>query len=1111
MSYSRFAVRCLLTGVVVLAGASAWASGSLNNGTVVPDGTNVWIGAASGGSMSNVANWRAESPKGYTVAELLKMHCVYDLRGLENGAVLVDDLTSGNTYPNERSGYPVNTYALVAGIIASGDPGDTWTITKKGGNGLYFCAPCAITVDGGNLVWDNYAGSMYPYKKPSKYGTGGFWFKTVPTFWESDGFVYAGTLGFTNGADTATYRWKLMNGGAKLAVAGTGISSIAQVYTPSSGLTSDPILEIYPGATLELSTGFNNWNSSYKFYGDVQGSGTLRVAGGATHYLCKNMAEAHAFTGTYQPYLGILSLGASASAPVGVNAASSFDVAGAGWAYLYANTTIAGLTGVGADGGLQYPDDATLTVDGGAATNVFSGRLKGGELVKKGANHTLVLTGENLHSGTKVEAGQLKVRRGFYRPGLRAYWNFDNDDDMGADVSADGIMGVALRNDWNFRPYLVADGVSGKAIHFGNGSEMAKGGLFFRARKEDLSRKSCLPRGSAAFTFSFWMRPTKGKCGNGTNFIHVDSAGSDLTVESGATSAGVNWGNGFYFGSPKYDEASGKSKGLSSLQNLCFYCGCSWTRGGAWNDAGDSKANAQKVAIAKFSNKDYLFDGKWHHVVGTYSNKVMRIFVDGVKMDERTRSADVNVAANPYIQFGNYSSDTAHTYQGDLDEIQWLAGAWSEDEVAAEYAARNPARNKCALLPQPIAHWTFDQQESDKGYKDVTGNGFDLTNVASNGTKYVESEAVTYPGDSSARGAAAKIVAKTSYLKLSKSMTSALPAGSSFTLSMRCGYPVNSTFFVFGDTSANANNVRLGDGGTPRMQSYYVGGSVALKLDDSGCYGSSSTQQQSAYCMNTLVYDAQSKTVRIYRDGVPLVVTNQTFALKAKELQWGRVGNNYFTNLRLDDMRVYAEALTGAQVAELARSMRHGAPSGEIADTSVMPADAVVEVAAGARFATDGANDFVLGQVKGQGEVNIRGGTTLRAADWSGFGGTVTGLGSLLLAEGDTLPTQPITANVIVSSPVLKLADAGKAEPLVKTTGRVVVPQTGTVTVSGAQSAVAIGGCRWAVAEGASFVLPENFAGWTVSPDVPSGKFKFKVVNNALYFVVSGGTTVILR
>ena len=516
---------CWLLGVALAAG-TALASGKF--GSIVPDGTNVWIGAVSGGSMSNAANWRAESPKGYTVEELFTLHCVYDLRGLANGAVVTNDLTAGSSYPNE-TGNNTKRFTLVAGILAAGEPGDVWTIQRVGGKGLYFCSPCSLDIEGGTLVWDdNGASDFYPYKVPHKYGSGKLLFKSVPYFWESVGYVYEGTLAFTNGVGTSTYRWQLYDG-AVLEIAG-GTSSIAQIGS-AAGVSAATRLSIQPGATLDLCTGFNNYGSWVKFYGDVTGEGTLRVAGGGRHYFVRDKVAALSFAGRYQPYLGDLVFG-TADNPLGLAPAASLDVAGSGWAFLYQDATVRALTGAGADGGVSWPAASTLTVDGGAGTNVYAGRLAGGTFVKKGADHTLVLTGETRHSGAiRVEAGTLAVRRGLARPGLRAYWNFEDADDLGADVSADGLMPVAVRKDPTFRPCQVADGVVGRAVHFGDGQDMKKGGLFVRARKEDLSAKACLPSGSQPFTFSFWMRPTKGKCGNGTNFLHVDSGNGAATSE----------------------------------------------------------------------------------------------------------------------------------------------------------------------------------------------------------------------------------------------------------------------------------------------------------------------------------------------------------------------------------------------------------------------------------------------------------------------------------------------------------------------------------------------------------------------------------------------------
>ena len=1092
---------------LVLAGSTVWASGTINSGKVVPDGTNVWIGAATGGSMADPANWRAESPSGYTVEDLFKKHCVYDLRGLADGAVLENDLTTGNTYPKEHSSYNSTVFNLVAGIIAGGSGDGTWTIKKTTGKGLFFTSPCYLDIASGNLVWDDSAGDLYPYKVPTKRGQGTFWFKTAPTFWESEGYVNEGTLGFTNGVDITTYRW-LVRAGAKIEVAPGGVSSVAQIRSVEAS-TPETQLRIRRDAILDLSTGFNNWGSGYKWYGDLVGEGTLRVTGGGVHYFSKKAVDTLSFTGTYQPVLGALQLG-TADAPIGVNPAASVDVGGAGWAYLYKDATVANLTGTGAEGGILYPAASTLTVDGGAATNVYSGRLAGGTFVKKGANHTLVLTGETRHSAkTKVEAGTLAVQRGFNRPNLRAYWSFDDASDMGRDDSPDGLMSTVVRKDPTYRPSLVDDGVSGKAVRFGDPASRANGGLFFRARKEDISQKSSLPRSSAPFTFSFWMRPRKGQCGSGTNFIHVDSGNGDATSERGEATMGVNWGSGFFFGSSKWDEDSGKSKSLGAFKNLAFYCGTGWTRGGAWNDAGDSKANAAKVAIAKFDDGNYLFDGNWHHIVGTYSNRVMRIFVDGVKKDERTRSGDLGVAANPYIQFGNYSSDTAHTYQGDLDEIQWLAGAWSEEEVAAEYAAKNPRRNATPILPVPAAHWTFDTQTSDKGYADVTGHGFDLENVASNGTIFVAKENVTYADDPSFVGGAARITAKTSYLKLKAgvNLSTALTNGASFTLSMRCAYPGNGTSFMLGNGTTE-NTLYLGDGGTPRMQ-YWQVGSTKYTYSDSGTYGASGTVLPSAYCIDTIVYDAANKHVQVYRDGVlNKEGTGVSFTLKPTQLQWGKVGNSAFTNLRLDDMRFYNVALTGGQVAEMVRQIRRGADYSS--DTKVLPAEAEVEVAAGATFATQGAADFAIGKVTGAGAVDIRGGTSFKAADYAGFTGTLAGTGCLSIDGSVTVPTTAtVTANVRIDNPTVPVAAAGGKTPYVVTTGRVVVPATGTLTVAGATQPGQLAGKRWPLAKGASVVVPSDLSGWKIVP-APDADWEFKSVDGTLYFAVKGGGTMIL-
>ncbi len=1084
----------------------AEASGAAGNH--VPDGTNVWIGAASGGSWADEANWRAESPNGWTVKELFARHCVYDLRGLEGGAVVTNDLVCANVYKERSSG----AYTMVAGIVCDGAPGDVWTIRQKGGKGLYFCCPCRIQVDGGTLVWDDCAGEMYPYKQPNKYGTGEILFHRMPNMWEAEAYVHEGTLGFTNNAGTVTYRWKLFNG-ATLAVRGGSMTAISQIHSNSADGT-DASIDIADGATLRLYTGFNNYVANYCYYGDVTGDGTLEVSGGGVHRIRRGARDVLSFAGIVQPYLGELELG-TADAPVALNPAVGVDVAGSGWLRLFGDQTISALYGAGCDGGVETPAGYALTVAGTGApsTNVYAGRVAGGDFVKRGADCTLVLKGGLVNAGaTRVEEGTLALDRGLARRNLRAYWNFDDPDDMGADVSVDGRLPLALAKDPSVRPWLVDDGVSGRAVHFGDGQDMTKGGTFCRADTNDVSLSAAIP--SHMFTVSFWMRPTKGKCGRGTNFIHFDYGSGELTTnETGVAVKKVGWGSGIFFGSSRRDEDTAKE--IPAFKNLCAYFGAGWTRGGAWNDGGTSNGNAAKVAIAKFDDADYLFDGDWHHVVGTYSNRVMRIFVDGTLMDERTRNGDLGVPPNPSIQIGNYSGDVLHTYQGDLDEIQWLAEAWSEADVRAEYEARRPSAFRRSL-PQPVAHWTFDEQNADGSFADVTGNGFDLVSASSNGTAVVKHEAVTYSGESRLTGGAAVIEnASGAYLKLKDGadMASRLPAGSSFTIAMRCAYPGDNPYFILGDGTA-ARSVRLGDSGCPRVQYWCVGDNNRISMDDCGTYGSGNSVLPSAYCLNVLVYDASRKTLRLYRDGILVSQTAKSFSINPTTLQWGHVGGKYFNNLRMDDLRIYGEALAAEDVAQVVRSVRYG---GAVSETrQILSADSPVVVAAGAMLEARGAVAHGVKSLSGAGTVKVAGAAAFHAGGYAGFSGTICGTGRLLVEKGQTIPLDAaqVSADVGFQDDVVVVSSASagpSATPLVRASGKVVLPAAGALKLSDATTPGSFLGKRFLLAECAEAEFPADASSWTLDPareGMPPLVFEF--ASGRLWAKVGGGGTLLV-
>lgn len=171
-------------------------------GAVSCDGTNTWIGAASGGSWKNPANWRASSAAGYTVEQLFQRYAVYDLRGLAAGAVLTNDYSGGNVYNLRNS----TGQTFVYGLVASGSPGDVWTVVPGSSAGaVRFCAPATIDVEGGTLDFRTplAGGSTYPVMTPTKRGSGAFRLGVPNTFlWESRRFAFAARVLTSTGAES---------------------------------------------------------------------------------------------------------------------------------------------------------------------------------------------------------------------------------------------------------------------------------------------------------------------------------------------------------------------------------------------------------------------------------------------------------------------------------------------------------------------------------------------------------------------------------------------------------------------------------------------------------------------------------------------------------------------------------------------------------------------------------------------------------------------------------------------------------------------------------------------------------------------------------------------
>ena len=1106
-----FAVACAsaCVGVTLASGKS---------GSHKPDGTNVWVGAASGGLMSVADNWEchANDPSITDPLALMQKHVVLDFSNLANGAVVTNDITTGNTYKENSSG----NFIMVAGIIYNGGEDDVVRYVKTTGKGGHFTDPCYLDINGGTFEWNDYTDQGYPRKVPHKRGAGVFRFvSNMAYFWESCGYLDAGTLAFNGVGGTSCYAWKIGSGCTFRVESGSPL--FGSLFSDASVDPSTSI-EVGSGSSCEIAGGWNTFQTGRgQYYGALKGDGTLKVTGGVVQEFLKgNQTVPHPFSGLLIPQLGDICFGTDA-APLGVNPLASAEISGGGWLRFHDDQTLAAIRGGGVDGGIALPATKSLTV-GDASTNVYSGRIVAKDLEKTGSGQ-LNLEGAGAWTGaTAVRAGTLKVGKGFYRKGLAAYWTFDDPSDWGADSSSVGALPVGLRVESSnaFRPYLIDDGVSGKAIHFGDGDNMSKGGCFRRnvPSSQSLANENRLPTGSSAFTFSFWMRPTKGKCGNGTNFIHFGPKNGDQTTEEGVPTGDMGWSNNFFFGSPQLEE--GTKNSLGAFKHLCFYTGCTWTRGGVYDSSGNSN-NVNKVALAKFDDGNYLFDGAWHHIVGTYSNRLIRIFVDGKKMDERTRLSDLWIEPDVYYGFGIFSTDHAHTYQGDLDELQWLRVAWSEEEVLAEYNAKKPKAGR--LLPDPVAHWTFDTKRSEDGtyyFDDVSGNGFTLkaaflAESSLTPENELQMESVTYPEDHGSKAFWIKPgkdpstgwdKAQGGHLELADGidLSTKIPVGSAFTVSLRRAAALRQDFFCFGDPEKAENNIRFFDDGTPSRLTVKAGSDTKRYMSTPGGIYPNPGLAPAAWVLQTVTYDPATKVLCGYLDGrLALRVASCTINIDPKQVavNWnGRTGSSaqYGSTGRYDDLRIYNEALDPEQVAALAKVTRFfdGTKTDAelLSEQAELPAESPVTVAEGATFAIRPGFTGTVKSISGAGTVKIESRASLSTRALAGFTGKVIGGGALVL---DDL--------------TLDLAKAGSSTPFVDAAAPLAVADAGTIAVTGGE---AVYGKTWLIAKGGSYTLPADFAEWKVSEPtgVIDGLVRFFVKNGDLYVKIRPyGAVIILK
>lgn len=530
--------------------------------------------------------------------------------------------------------------------------------------------------------------------------------------------------------------------------------------------------------------------------------------------------------------------------------------------------------------------------------------------------------------------------------------------------------------------------------------------------------------GKTPFTIAFWMRTTSTETWTaGGMFLDVGqwSSAGNMAVTLGATSA-----DGYQVGA------------------LMTLCGNWWWQGG-WQN------------------------GAWRHYALTFDGNTVRPYANGTLSEGNTKTKDWNIVQTK-IKLGN-------KVVADYDEMLVFSRALTADEVTSLY--RNPFPQPTAeagTAPSPVAHWAFD--EADNPGKDTSGNGFDLT--VCDGTLNGVTDATTY-------GRAIRFTPGSGYLKFDGTgLPTAFPSGNaSFTVNIRvANWSATGDFDLFsmGDVTQTGKSFRIGNGNYPKRLGY------STTAKSSGIDPLISGVPGADYVVFTFVHDADAGTMTCYRDAVkvhgPAAVTTDIDAQGTVYIGYNPANPNGRTESKLDDVQVFAEALSAAQVRRLVQSLETGTVPGPLSGSSVV-------VREGATFQTVLASPATVACLSGAGNVLVEANGSLVTAGVSNFTGTVFGPGAFALAEGCTFDCLPDT-------------------PAIDVTGTLSLPSVATVRF--AESAQGIAPVCL-VARATSLAGATDLSGWTCQMGGQAGRTiqaTLRIKDNAVY-AMRQGLVILIR
>jgi hypothetical protein len=154
----------------------------------------------------------------------------------------------------------------------------------------------------------------------------------------------------------------------------------------------------------------------------------------------------------------------------------------------------------------------------------------------------------------------------------------------------------------------------------------------------------------------------------------------------------------------------------------------------------------------------------------------------------------------------------------------------------------------------------------------------------------------------------------------------------------------------------------------------------------------------------------------------------------------------------------------------------------------------------------------VSNSVSGAGDVAVAVGSRFGSADWSGFTGRVTGNGEIVVRKGANGPLSAASnsASVSFEDDTIVFSRANLTQPLVRTSGKVLLPERGTISAATGSENV-LSRRLLKIAECGSYSGPVDTKGWAVGSADDSRKRKFVFSDGILWLKLDSGFALLVR